>query len=481
MVFLLNGLLSPYQIIVYLLRALVVLIAIPFHEAAHALVSHWLGDDTAVRAGRLSLNPLRHFDPLGALCMLIGGVGWAKPVGVNPRNYKNPKVGMAISAAAGPISNFLLAWVSMILYKCVIYSGLGGLVPALMLFLYDMVVMNLSLGVFNLIPVPPFDGSRIVLLFLPQRLYFKAMQYERQIMLIVLLLVFFGGLSSSGMAGIFKIVLIFASIFVGGVMAYADMGHWQGLTQSFAAYPWFSLLGRGVEDGLVSLGSMIVGVISTQTYVQALFSARDTKTAAVGCCAAALIVIPVGLPSVMIGMFMHLHHPEINSIDALPLYLVTYLPQWLGGIGLGAVLLSALGSIAGLALGVGTMISRDIVSKIWLKATAAGQLWASRLSVLAVSVTAMVFVFMHLDSSVLEWNYLSMALRGSGIFLPLTFCIFFPGRVRASMGVAAMGAGIFAALFWKHISPWEINSLLPALVYNLFFLLIGLAWGKKGE
>ena len=190
--FLLNGLLSPYQIIVYLLRALVVLIAIPFHEAAHALVSHWLGDDTAVRAGRLSLNPLRHFDPLGALCMLIGGVGWAKPVGVNPRNYKNPKVGMAISAAAGPISNFLLAWVSMILYKCVIYSGLGGLVPALMLFLYDMVVMNLSLGVFNLIPVPPFDGSRIVLLFLPQRLYFKAMQYERQIMLIVLLPVFFG-------------------------------------------------------------------------------------------------------------------------------------------------------------------------------------------------------------------------------------------------------------------------------------------------
>ena len=192
MVFLLNGLLSPYQIVVYLLRALVVLIAIPFHEAAHALVSHWLGDDTVVRAGRLSLNPLRHFDPLGALCMLIGGVGWAKPVGVNPRNYKNPKVGMAISAAAGPISNFLLAWVSMILYKCVIYSGLGGLVPALMLFLYDMVAMNLSLGVFNLIPVPPFDGSRIALLFLPQRLYFKAMQYERQIMLIVLLLVFFG-------------------------------------------------------------------------------------------------------------------------------------------------------------------------------------------------------------------------------------------------------------------------------------------------
>lgn len=195
MVFLLQGLLSWYQILQYLLRAVVVLIAIPFHEAAHALVSHWLGDDTAVRAGRLSLNPLRHFDPLGALCMLVGGVGWAKPVSVNPRNYKNPKVGMALSAAAGPVSNFLLAWVSMILYKVVIYSGLGNLISPLALFLYDMVVMNLSLAVFNLIPVPPFDGSRIALLFLPPRLYFKAMRYERYIMLAVLALVFLGVLN----------------------------------------------------------------------------------------------------------------------------------------------------------------------------------------------------------------------------------------------------------------------------------------------
>lgn len=187
-----QGLLSPYEIVLYLLRALVVLVAIPFHEAAHALVSHWLGDDTAVRAGRLSLNPVHHFDLLGALCMLIGGVGWAKPVGIDVRNYKNPKVGMAISAAAGPVSNFLLAWFSMIVYKCVIYSGLGDSIPALMLFFYYMVAMNLSLAVFNLIPIPPFDGSRIALLFLPRNLYFKAMRYERQIMLAVLLLVFLG-------------------------------------------------------------------------------------------------------------------------------------------------------------------------------------------------------------------------------------------------------------------------------------------------
>ena len=190
--FALNGVISPQELYYYALRAVAMLIVIPFHESAHALISWKLGDSTAKDMGRLSMNPLRHFDPLGALCMLVGGVGWAKPVSINPYNYKNPKVGMALSAAAGPASNFLLAWVSMILYKLCWYSGLGQTLPALLMFFYYMVAMNLSLGVFNLLPVPPFDGSRIALLFLPQRLYFKAMKYERYIMLTVLVLVFLG-------------------------------------------------------------------------------------------------------------------------------------------------------------------------------------------------------------------------------------------------------------------------------------------------
>ena len=190
--FALNGVISPQELYYYALRAVAMLIVIPFHESAHALISWKLGDSTAKDMGRLSMNPLRHFDPLGALCMLVGGVGWAKPVSINPYNYKNPKVGMALSAAAGPASNLLLAWVSMILYKLCWYSGLGDTVPVLTMFLYYMVAMNLSLAVFNLLPVPPFDGSRIALLFLPQRLYFRAMKYERYIMLAVLALVFLG-------------------------------------------------------------------------------------------------------------------------------------------------------------------------------------------------------------------------------------------------------------------------------------------------
>ena len=300
------------------------------------------------------------------------------------------------------------------------------------------------------------------------------------VLLLTVAIVFFGGISGAGMAGILKILLIFGTIFVGGIISYLDMGQWQGLKAAFPEYPWFSLFGRGVEDGLFSLVSMIVGVISTQTYVQSIFSAKDSKTAAAGCITAALVVIPVGLPSVMIGMFMSKMHPEINSIDALPMYLVTYLPEWLGGIGLGAILISAMGSLSGLALGVGTMISRDLVKNIWKSANSTNLLWASRISVLLVTICAIVFVFFHLDSSVLEWNYLSMALRGSGIFLPLTFAVFFPGKVNRKFGIMAIIGGIVVACLWKYIAPWKINGLFPALACNLLFLVPGLLV-KKDE
>ena len=190
-----HGLLGIEVLYDYLVRALAVLLVIPFHEAAHAFVSWRLGDPTAKNAGRLSLNPLRHFDPLGTLCMVLGGVGWAKPVGIDPRRFRNPKVGMAVSAAAGPVSNFLLGFLCTIIYKVVWYASYGQAPQLIMDFLWYMIAMNISLGVFNLIPVPPFDGSRIALLFLPQKLYFRVMRYARSIMAAVLVLVLLGVLN----------------------------------------------------------------------------------------------------------------------------------------------------------------------------------------------------------------------------------------------------------------------------------------------
>ena len=139
--FALNGVISPQELYYYALRAVAMLIVIPFHESAHALISWKLGDSTAKNMGRLSMNPLRHFDPLGALCMIAAGVGWAKPVGINPTRFKNPKRGMAVSAAAGPLSNFLLAYAAMLLYK-VVYYACGGAAP-------QLVLMDIKLPFYN--------------------------------------------------------------------------------------------------------------------------------------------------------------------------------------------------------------------------------------------------------------------------------------------------------------------------------------------
>ncbi len=179
---------------VLLARIFAFLTAIPFHEAAHAFVSDKLGDPTARNLGRLSLNPMKHLDPWGFLAMMTIGIGWAKPVPVNPGYYKDRKVGMAITAAAGPLSNLLLAYVFMILYK-VFYFGLisAGMVnqaQAVGTFFVWVVLININLAVFNMLPIPPFDGSRIFGLVLPSKIYFKIQEYERYIFIGVFALLF---------------------------------------------------------------------------------------------------------------------------------------------------------------------------------------------------------------------------------------------------------------------------------------------------
>ena len=189
---------TSFQSLLYILiiRLIVALTALPVHECAHAYAAMRMGDHTAERQGRLTLNPFAHFDPIGTTAIILFGFGWAKPVPINPLNFNNPKKGMMLSALAGPLSNIGLAFLSMVFYKLVpllSYIGVGAsFVSTLSIFFYYAMTINISLGAFNLIPIPPLDGSRIATYFLPQRTYFKIMQYERYILIAFFLILWLG-------------------------------------------------------------------------------------------------------------------------------------------------------------------------------------------------------------------------------------------------------------------------------------------------
>lgn len=168
------------------------LLAIMCHEIAHGFVSYLLGDPTAKQMGRLTLNPLKHIDPIGALSLILFRVGWAKPVMIDPRYYKNPKWGTALVSLAGPLTNFVLAIISAFLYF-VIYKFINiQLILNIFLpfFLYSA-ILNIGLGLFNLIPIPPLDGSKIIGAILPNQAYYQYMKYQRYgtIFMLILILV----------------------------------------------------------------------------------------------------------------------------------------------------------------------------------------------------------------------------------------------------------------------------------------------------
>ena len=174
----------------YALSALAVLITLTVHEYAHALAAYKMGDPTARNMGRLTLNPIKHLDPIGALCLLIFHFGWAKPVPINARNFKNPRRGFAISALAGPAINLIIAFLSALIYLVLLRTLSGIYYPTVfllnvaqnsILFFFLLHVINLGIAVFNLIPIPPLDGSRILGLLLPPKHYFAIMRHERTI------------------------------------------------------------------------------------------------------------------------------------------------------------------------------------------------------------------------------------------------------------------------------------------------------------
>lgn len=176
-----------------LVSAAAALLCITFHELSHGFAAYRLGDPSAKNAGRLTLNPIKHIDPVGLVMMLVAKVGWAKPVPVDMRYFRRPKRDMAITALAGPLSNFLLALAALALSSLIYHlSHLSNAALVCLCFLSNIAVLSMGLGIFNLIPISPLDGSKVLFSVLPDRVYLTILKYERYVMILVVVLTIAG-------------------------------------------------------------------------------------------------------------------------------------------------------------------------------------------------------------------------------------------------------------------------------------------------
>ncbi len=219
-------------IIYYILSALAMVVILTVHEVAHGYAALKLGDPTARNAGRLSLNPIHHIDPIGAIMMIVFHIGWAKPVPVNLRNMKNPRRDHVIVSLAGPFANLLLALISAFLHLLLtaVFRGvtfdsefLFSLVSNLLLFIQIFHIMNIGIAVFNLIPIPPLDGSSLLGIILPPKAYFKVLKNSRYIYIGLVVWILLGRYLSMLLLSVPFIATNQILSFIAGLFSFSDL------------------------------------------------------------------------------------------------------------------------------------------------------------------------------------------------------------------------------------------------------------------
>jgi len=298
--------------------------------------------------------------------------------------------------------------------------------------------------------------------------------------LAILAFIFLGGLKSYSKIGVYKIAFLYGILLLCFIVSLRELG-WDYLkvTRNLPPKPFFSLFGLGVGKGLSAGTSLIVGVLCTQIYIQAIFSSSSPKTAKNGALLAALLMPPLGLLGIWIGLYLRSSGVNISPSEALSYFIHYHFPPFLAGAIWAGILITVIGTAAGLALGMATNLVSDFL--IPFGGQKANTLWLNRLMILVVILGAAVIAALGKASMILEWSYLSMGLRGAGTFFPLIIGIIKPGLLPPRWAFLSSALGLSTTLLWP-LTGFPLKPLFAGLGSSALASIIGLAMNsiKKG-
>lgn len=279
---------------------------------------------------------------------------------------------------------------------------------------------------------------------------------------LVLLFVVFGGIFATSIGGLLKMFLIIIALLVSAVIALAAMGGFSGMGQIFADQPdTFNMFARGANKDIAIGVGFVLGVLVTQTYVQAVLSAKDAKAARDGCIIGSLMTAPIGLFGVVIGLYMRHTSPDMLASRALPQFMIDNYPTLIAGIFIGALMLSALGSNAGLTLGISTLLTRDLYQRIKPNTTDKERLIVLRTFMVIIVTLSCVLAVTKAGELIQTFIFLSFGMRTTVFLVPMLFAFYYKGRMSQEAGIASCIAGPVVNIVWNLGNLFSVTQVDP--------------------
>lgn len=293
--------------------------------------------------------------------------------------------------------------------------------------------------------------------------------------------VMFGGMRGTGILGLVKLALIYCAALSCGLLALNRSGGLGALTASLSTEQYFNLFARGAAVDLGSAASVALGVLSSQTYFQAIHCAKGIKAARQGALAGAVLIPPIGILSIFVGYFMRLNFPDMSAGQAFPRFLIEQLPPVFGGIFLATLLIAIVGTGSGMAMGLGKIVTNDIYTR-YIRPNADGreQLVVTRTVILLSLIFSALFTTGNLGSAILTWGFLSMGLRAVVLLVPMLCALYLPGKIKSSFAIASSVLGL-AAMLVGNFLPLPFDALFLGFAVSIVITAAGLRVGPGNK